>query len=178
LSGKEEVKKLDSIVADYTFLKYLFKSEFVFDEQEDLPENVTSFIEYFQEAGFLSRSEEDGGYKITKLGFDKLPIWAGLAKTFLESYWIAVKAISQQKSKAVKDDNLVKHMMYLGKRFHRLGIIDHIGALSELTFKNAISHIHEHIFNPHENTEETSSRSLERLSQLGQRLYELSHYGA
>jgi glycerol-3-phosphate O-acyltransferase len=178
LSGKEEVKKLDSIVADYAFLKYLFKSEFVFDEQEDLPENVTSFIEYFQEAGFLSRSEEDGGYKITKLGFDKLPIWAGLAKTFLESYWIAVKAISQQKSKAVKDDNLVKHMMYLGKRFHRLGIIDHIGALSELTFKNAISHIHEHIFNPHENTEETSSRSLERLSQLGQRLYELSHYGA
>jgi glycerol-3-phosphate O-acyltransferase len=172
------VKKLDSIVADYTFLKYLFKSEFVFDEQEDLPEKVTSFIEYFQEAGFLSRFEEDRGYKITKLGFDKLPIWAGLAKTFLESYWIAVKAISQQKNKAVKDDNLVKHMMYLGKRFHKLGIIDHIGALSELTFKNAMNLIHEDIFSPHNIAEENRSRALERLSQLGQRLYELSHYGS
>jgi glycerol-3-phosphate O-acyltransferase len=178
LSGREEVKKLDSIVADYAFLKSLFKSEFVFDEKEDLPEKVTSLIEYFQGAGFLSRFEEDGGYKITKLGFDKLPIWAGLAKTFLESYWIAVKAISQQKSKAVKDDNLVKHMMYLGKRFHKLGIIDHIGALSELTFKNAMNLIHEDIFSLHEITEENRSRALERLSQFGQRLYELSHYGA
>lgn len=178
LSGREEVKKLDSIVADYAFLKNLFKSEFVFDEKEDLPEKVTSFIEYFQDAGFFSRFEEDGGYKITKLGFDKLPIWAGLAKTFLESYWIAVKAISQQKNKAVKDDNLVKHMMYLGKRFHKLGIIDHIGALSELTFKNAMNLINKDIFDPHKITEENRSRALERLSQLGQRLYELSHYGA
>jgi glycerol-3-phosphate O-acyltransferase len=177
LSGKEEVKETDSIVADYAFLKNLFKSEFVFDEKEDLPEVVNAFIEYFLDAGFLSRFEEDGGYKITKLGFDKLPIWAGLVKTFLESYWIAVKAISQQTSKAVKDDNLVKHMMYLGKRFHKLGIIDHIGALSELTFKNAMNLVHEDIFGPHEITEENRFRALERLSQLGQRLYELSHYG-
>jgi glycerol-3-phosphate O-acyltransferase len=171
------VKETDSIVADYAFLKNLFKSEFVFDEKEDLPEVVNAFIEYFLDAGFLSRFEEDGGYKITKLGFDKLPIWAGLVKTFLESYWIAVKAISQQTSKAVKDDNLVKHMMYLGKRFHKLGIIDHIGALSELTFKNAMNLVHEDIFGPHEITEENRFRALERLSQLGQRLYELSHYG-
>ena len=69
-------------------------------------------------------------------------------------------------------------MNYLGRRFHKLGVIDHIGALSQLNFKNAISFINEDILNFQENSEEDRSHALERLSQLGQRLYELCHYRA
>ncbi|MFB0521626.1 MAG: 1-acyl-sn-glycerol-3-phosphate acyltransferase [Desulfatiglandales bacterium] len=178
LTGSEEVKNPESIVSDYAFLKNLFKHEFVFDENECLEKKVTSLIGYFLDSAFLSRSEENGGYKITKLGFDNLPIWAALAKTFLESYWIAIKSISQQKDKWDKRENLLKNMNYLGRRFHKLGIIDHIGALSQLNFTNALSFINEDVLNLQEISEKDRSRALERLSQLGQRVYELSHYRA
>ena len=176
LTGTEEVKTEESIISDYDFLKNLFQKEFVFDKREDLREKVISIIEYFLNSAFLSRSEENGGYKVTKLGFDRLPIWAALTKTFLESYWIAVKSISQQKNRADKGGgNLLKNMNYLGRRFHKLGVIDHIGALSQLNFKNAIIFINENILNVR-GISDGRSHSLEKLSQLGQRLYELSHY--
>ena len=133
-------------------------------------------IKYFLDSGFLSQSGANGGYKITKLGFDRLSIWASLPKTFLESYWIAVKAISQQRSKGEKKGNLLKNMDYLGKRFHKLGVIDHIDALSQLNFKNAISFIEKDIIHSKEASEEDHSGALERLSQLSQRLYNFSHY--
>ena len=178
LTGAEEVKELDSIISDYAFLKNLFKHEFVFDDEEDLQEKVISLTGYFLDSTFLSRSKGNGGYKITKLGFNKLPIWAALSKTFLESYWIAVKSISQQKNKGGKREDLLKNMNYLGRRFHKLGVIDHIGALSELNFKNAINFINKDILGVQKSSEEDNSHALERLSQLGQRLYELSHYRA
>ena len=176
LTGTEEVKTEESIISDYDFLKNLFKNEFVFDKRECLREKVISIVEYFLNSAFLSRSEENGGYQITKLGFDRLRIWAALTKTFLESYWIALKSISQQKNRSGKGGgNLLKHMNYLGRRFHKLGVIDHIGALSQPNFKNAIIFINESILNVR-GISDDRSYSLERLSQLGQRLYELSHY--
>jgi glycerol-3-phosphate O-acyltransferase len=177
LTGTGEVKNLESVISDYSFLKNLFKKEFVFEEKEDMREKVISAIEYFLDSGSLSQSEESGGYEITKLGFDRLPIWASLAKTFLESYWIAVKAIIQQRSKGDKKGNLLKNMDYLGKRFHKLGVIDHIGALSQLNYKNAVSFVEKDIINPQEISGEDYSGALERLSQLSQKLYNFSHYG-
>jgi glycerol-3-phosphate O-acyltransferase len=176
LTGAEEEKNLKSIISDYAFLQNLFKNEFFIDEKEDLQKKVSSLIEYFLDSNFLSQSNGDEGYKITKLGFNKLPIWAALAKTFLESYWIAAKSMSQQKNKDGKIEDLLKNMNYLGKRFHKLGVIDHIGALSELTFKNAISYINHDILNLHEDIKEDGPHEYERLPQLSQRLYTLSHY--
>ena len=176
LTGAEEEKNLKSIISDYTFLKNLFKNEFFFDKTENPQEKVISLTEYFLDSTFLSLSEGNGGYKITKLGFNKLPIWAALAKTFLESYWIAAKSMSQQKDKDGKIEDLLKNMIYLGKRFHKLGVIDHIGALSELNFKNAIRFINSDILNFQFDSKEDSSHNFERLPQFSQRLYKLSHY--
>jgi len=178
LTGAEEEKDLKSIISDYAFLKNLFKNEFVFDETESLQEKAISLTEYFLDSTFLSRSKENGGYKITKLGFNKLSIWAALTKTFLESYWIAAKSMSQQKNKDGKIEDLLKNMNYLGKRFYKLGVIDHIGALSELNFKNAISFINSDILNLQVDSKEDSPHDFERLPQLSQRLYKLSHYRA
>ena len=141
-------------------------------------ESASGATEYYAEAAFLTTSGNNGGYKITKLGFDKLPIWSALAKTFIESYWIAVKSMSQQKTKGEKGKDVLKNMEHLGRRFHELGLIDHIGALSQINYKNAMGFIKERVLNLPENSEEDRSHALERLSQLGQRLYELSHYRA
>ena len=151
--------------------------EFVFDEDIDSREQINSIIDYFVESGFLTRSIENGGFKITKRGFDRLPIWAALTKTFLESYWIVVKSMSQQKSKEGKTGDLLKKMNYLGKRFHKLGVIDHIGALSSLNYKNALNFINKEILSNHDNPDEENVSPHDRLAQFGQRLYELSHYG-
>lgn len=176
LTGQEEVKTLASIVADYGFLRALFQSEFVFDGDEAVEKKVISLSEYFLASRFLTPSESTMGYKITKLGFDKLPIWAALAKTFLESYWIVTKSIAQGQSKGGKGWDNLKNMEYLGKRFHKLGLVDHIGALSRLNYVNAIGFIKEDIMKSLPDSSEDPSIALEKLSHLGQRLYELSHY--
>ena len=176
LSESEEVKTQPSILSDYVFLKDLFRGEFVFDETEMMEDKVAPIMDYFLASAFLSYSEESVGYRITKLGFDKLPIWAALAKTFLESYWIAAKCMGQEKMRNGKRGDILKNMDYLGRRFHKSGLIDHIGALSRVNYKNALSFMNENILKAAENTEEDSAQAITRLSQLGQRLYELSHF--
>jgi glycerol-3-phosphate O-acyltransferase len=177
LIGREEVKNSDSIISDYAFLKDLFKNEFILNEHEDCGVKVTSIIEYFLGAGFLTRSLGNGAYKTTRLGIDELPIWATLAKTFLESYWIAAKTMGQKKDQKRKSAEILKDMNYLGQRFHKLGVIDHIGALSQLSFKNAMGYINKKILSVPKNAGEDPSYPLENLSQFAKRLHELSHYG-
>jgi glycerol-3-phosphate O-acyltransferase len=176
LMRREEVKSSDTIISDYTFLKDLFKNEFILKENEDCGVKVTSIIEYFLDVGFLTRSQENGAFRMTQRGFDELPIWATLAKTFLESYWIAAKAMSQKKDKKRKSGEVLKDMNYLGRRFHKLGVVDHIGALSQLSFKNAMGYINKNILSVPKDNGEDPSFPLESLSQFTKKLHELSHY--
>ncbi len=175
LSGKEEVRHTDDIVSDCAFFRNLFRHEFVFGEKEDLREKISLVLGYFLEAALITESEEGRGYKVTNLGHDKLPIWAALVKTFIESYWIAVKSMSGEKGKVGKKEDLLKEMHYLGRRFHKLGLIEHIGALSQLNFKNAATFINDEIFKA-SNPSNDEANVQDMLSKLGQRLYEFSHY--
>ena len=82
-----------------------------------------------------------------------MPIWAALAKTFLESYWIATQSFIQRENKSRKKGDLLKNMNYLGLRFHKMGLIDHLEAVSRINFSNAISFINEEILQGQEVTE-------------------------
>jgi len=175
LTGKDEEKDMESLISDYIFLKNLFKNEFVFDEREDPGEKVRSITGYFLESDYLTPVEGAEGYAITKSGYDKLPVWGALTKTFLESYWIATKAISQKQKKEGKTGDPLKSMPYLGKRYHKLGFIDHVEALSQFNFKNALDFIKEEVLNGKKALIEGSTES-ERLSKFSQKLYELSRY--
>jgi glycerol-3-phosphate O-acyltransferase len=174
LAGREAEKRLDTILADYAFMQSLLKTEFLFDEEETDGEKIRTIMDYFLEASFVSKSPEQDAFKITKMGFDKLPTWASLTKTFLESYWIATKAMGHQKNLSLKEDALLKKMSYLGKRFHKLGVVDHVGALSKLNFINAVGVIRRDFLRrrPHKEHE-----PMEILSQLSQRIHELSRHG-
>jgi glycerol-3-phosphate O-acyltransferase len=176
LSGTEDIKKMDSIVSDYVFLKDLFQIEFVFDEDEDVQTKTLSTVEYFMDSGFLTYQRETAGYKITKFGFDKLPIWASLAKTFIESYWITSRAMSQTSDGKKKKTDLLKSIDYLGKRLFKLGVIEHIGALSQINFQNAMTFINKNVLNPSGNGERNQKYSSEKISQFSKKLHDLSHY--
>lgn len=177
LSGHEEEKNPELLIREYSFLQNLFKNEFIFETNADDTQKVFSALAYFQETGFLMPCNAPAqNYTLTKLGYEKLPIWAGLIKTFLESYWIAVKVLNQEKEKTFNKEDLLKNMVYMGKRFYKLGIIDHIGALSRLNFENAFNLIQEELFTEDSGEAGARSQSRERLAALGQKLYELSHY--
>ena len=178
LTGTKEVKTGDAILTDYNFMKELFKNEFVFDEQKDTQEEIDEITAYFLDASLITQSADKGGYRLSRLGFDRLPIWAGLAKTFIESYWIAARSFMEQKNKTTKEEGLLKNMSDLGLRFHKLGLIDHMESISPLSFKNAIPFFNDNILHPQEKPDEDGSGSRERLSRLSQRLHELSHYRA
>jgi hypothetical protein len=122
----------------------------------------------------VSAPAEKGAFQITRMGFDNLPVWANLAKTFMESYWIATKAMGHQKNLSLKEEALLKKMSYLGKRFHKLGVVDHVGALSKLNFTNAVAVIRRDFLRRGQRKEQ---EPLEVISQLSQRIYELSRYG-
>ncbi|MBW2028415.1 MAG: 1-acyl-sn-glycerol-3-phosphate acyltransferase [Deltaproteobacteria bacterium] len=175
LTGTEEEKDLASIVSDYALLRYLLQNEFLFDETEELEANVSSLLQYFLESSLVAESGNQS-FRITKLGFDRLPMWAALAKTYLESYWIAFRSVSKYKDGKGKKSELLKHMGYLGKRFYKLGLIEDIGALSQINFTNAMSFINTHILKA-QDTETGGPEGPDRVLELSQKLYEFSHYG-
>lgn len=175
LTGTEEIKDPETVLEDYVFLRNLFRNEFVFETREDDRAKILDLIADFLDPPFLSGSPEDGGYKITKLGFDKLRIFASLVQTFLESYWIAAK--SMQEKFGSKRGEILKAMNATAKRYHKLKIIDHIGALSPLNFDNAVAVIKQDVLTSKESPDEGPAEPLDRLSRLTRRLYNLSHYG-
>jgi len=175
LRGTEEVKTDEAILADYAFLKKLFKNEFVYEEERDIRKEIDKVTAYFLEASYIKQSHANGEYKLTRLGYDELPVWAALAKTFLESYWIATRSYIQEKKDRKKTD-LLKHMNYVGLQLHKLGFIDHIEAVSQLSFQNAVRFIKEEILEAQGKSEEDSAKAQEMLMQFSQRLYDLSHY--
>jgi hypothetical protein len=97
-----------------------------------------------------------------------------MAKTFLESYWIATRSFIQREHKSKKRGDLLKNMNFLGLRFNKLGLIDHMEAVSKVNFNNAINFISEDILQSHQDPRQVRKK----LNKLSQRIYELSHYRA
>jgi len=84
--------------------------------------------------------------------------------------------MSHKKNKGAKEEELIKKMNHLGKKFYKLGVIDHIGALSQINLKNATRFFQEYI---REDSEKgmngVSERQGKNLSWIAEKLYELSH---
>jgi len=174
LTGREDERDEDSLTSDYAFLEDLFRNEFVFDQSKDPRSKVLEAMDFFLEEGYVSRSGQGSGYRITKPGYEKLPIWAALAKTFVESYWIAVRSAGSKKAEGSNPEEGLKHAMILGRRLYKSGAVDHVGALSPLNFQNAFAVIHKQL---HGRATGAESEAPERLAKLGQKLYAMAHYG-
>lgn len=174
LNGSEETKAKEDVIKDYIFLREVFRKEFLWSEPKDPEEEVTQMISYFTKASYITRNNSAYGFTMTKLGFERLPIWASLSKTFLESYWIATRAFIEQEGQSQKRGDLLKRMTYLGNRSYKLGAIEHEEAVSQLTFKNAISFINEGILHNRDRWGDESVR--QELIRLSDRLYNLAHY--
>ncbi len=174
LTGKEGKKTREALLADYDFLKDLFKNEFVYEGERSIQQEVDAVTDYFLEVSYLKRTNR--GYVLTEQGLVDLPIWAGLAKTLIEAYWVAIRSFIQRERDNGKKPDLLKNMNHLGYRLHKLGLLDNLEAISQVNFKNAVRFINRDVLQGKRKSDEDRSQTLQRLSQLSQRLYELSHY--
>lgn len=172
LSGPEEEKSLDSIVFCHDFLKKSFGKEFLFDHMENTEVKVNSIINYFLEEGLIRQSDETRGFTISKAGFDKLSSWASLAKTFIESYWIAANVMVQCKDEKISGENLIKRIIDAGNKYYDSGVIDHIGAISRINFQNAVTYINSQVL-ASEDEKGDKTQDYVRLTEFSRQLHEL-----
>lgn len=172
-SANKDIKNSKSVSDDYFFLKRLFKKEFVYEEEQGSNKEFERVMSYFLKNNLITKTDMNGGYSITRLGFDVLPFWSAVSKTFLESYWIASRVFIQKIEKTNKKKELLKRMTYLGNLYHKQGLIDHIEAISQVNFSNAIQCLSE-MFLTSQADNNDKQKVLEDLSQFSQRLYELS----
>ncbi|HIJ19618.1 MAG TPA: hypothetical protein HPP58_01080 [Deltaproteobacteria bacterium] len=177
LTGSENVKKDSEIVEDYSFLKKLFRYEFIYEGETTAPQEIDGATAYFREVFFIERDDADQGYVLSRSGFEELPHWAAFIMPFLESYWIATRCMIGDKERKVwqRNDEL-KSMSSMGQRFQKQGIIDHIEAVSQPNFKNALRFLKEEGFSISEKEKEDSPEKLEKLAALSQRLYDFIRY--
>jgi glycerol-3-phosphate O-acyltransferase len=176
LTGTRELKTHEEIHADYTFLRDLFRNEFVYASNSAVSlGGLDPAIDYFLQRAYISPNEEGpSGYKLTKAGFDTLPLWAGMIKTFLESYWVVTRTLMEAQAGTRKKGDPMKNVWINGAKFLKLGLIDHVEAISQASFANAMDYIREEILKPQGEAERPPRHS--PLSQLSHRLYELANF--
>jgi glycerol-3-phosphate O-acyltransferase len=177
LTGNEEITPRENVIVDYAFLKNVFRYEFIFEEETQTPdEEVNNILDYFFQASLLVKSEVRAGYSLTRPGLEQTMVWANLAKTFLESYWIATRGIIKHEKDGKKRSDMLKSMTYLGQRYHRLGLVDHLESISQISFKNAIRMIGEDFPLSEERSETERDHTLENLALFSKRLHQFSQY--
>ncbi len=165
LKGKERKRDLSLLFDEFQFLKEILRNEFAFLESE-INSKILNTLRYFETLGYI-RLEDDSFYPTLK-GIKELPLFGNILKSFLESYWIASRAMEARPSK--KGKGLLKYMSFLGKRYQKLNIISNIESLSHLNFQNAISSLNDLISGKGNLFPKELTRS-EILSQISKRLY-------
>ena len=175
LAGTEETKPFETLMEDFRFLKQLFSHEFIFERDETgTAAEVDNLLEDFLKSGLVEKTAGSNGYRITRRGFEQFPFWAGFAKTFLESYWIAARSMALEENSGKGIPALLKNMRYLGLRYHKMGLIDHREAISQITFKNAIRFWKEKIKNT-DISPDAGGSVRDPLLRMARRLYDMSH---
>jgi hypothetical protein len=84
--------------------------------------------------------------------------------------------MSQTNGEKKKKPDLLKSMDYLGKRLLKLGVIEHVGALSQINFQNAMTFINKNILHASRNREHGHLYLNENLFQFSKRLHDLSQF--
>ncbi|MFO7784937.1 MAG: 1-acyl-sn-glycerol-3-phosphate acyltransferase [Desulfatiglandales bacterium] len=174
LRGRVEILPDTIIEEDYRFLRNIFSKEFVVETAPDDRTRVRKVLSDFLEARLVSEEPSGEGYRITRLGHDRLPAWSRFAKTFLESYWIAVQTLLQEGRKPGKKGDELKAMKLMGMKYHKLGLIDHPESVSQLTFSTALDRLTEELRRDKGEPQETLGEEEEKLKKIGRRLYEMA----
>jgi len=138
VKGSPEFSALD-IAEDYVFLQILFKNDFAFDVNKAPEEAVGDILSVFLDENILAAHPTvPDMYSISAEGLDKLKVFAAFLKTYLESYWIALKYLQQEKGRTEAADDRLKRILQVGNQMYRNREISRKESLSKITYRNAV----------------------------------------
>ena len=124
----------------YLSLQDLFKYEFAYDIEKSAEFYVRKSIKAFiDDAALMPHATLPDTYQITSAGLRALQLYARFVKSYLEAYLVALSQIGRQKSSDVGYKEHAKKAGALGSRMLKQGEITCPEALSQVTFKNALT---------------------------------------
>jgi len=131
---------VQQITGSYAFLQVLFKNEFAFDVDSDpeniIQENIDAFL---RQALLAPHPAKPDTYNLTPDGLTKLRSFSGFLKTYLESYWVALRFLNQDAGETTETEDQLRKTMQMGNRIYRTKEIERKEALSKVSFNNALA---------------------------------------
>jgi glycerol-3-phosphate O-acyltransferase len=125
------------IIEDYTYLRKLFKYEFIYDLEFSDEQRVRQAVEFFKDHGYVT--EGNGMVRVDEKGGDALPLFAELIRNLIESYLVTSEALPNYITRGPKSErDLIKRINVTGQRMLKKKEITRVEALSRINFQNAI----------------------------------------
>ena len=125
---------------NYRYLQDLFKYEFAYDIEKPSEFYVRKSIKAFiDDAVLMPHPTLPDTYNITSAGLRKLRLYARFIKSYLEAYHVVLTQLGRQKSSDIGYKEQAKKTAATGARMLKDGQIECPEALSQVTFRNALS---------------------------------------
>ena len=123
----------------YSFLREMFCQEFTSDKDQDAGFYVRKTLKAFIDSNILlPHTTLPDTYNITASGYRKLKSFSGFLSTFLESYLIVVNFYERYPEDTITNlKDRIKKIQSIGNRMYKRKEIEHVEALSKVTYKNA-----------------------------------------
>jgi glycerol-3-phosphate O-acyltransferase len=131
---------LTGIEEDLVFFRNFFKFEFGYDADENLRDTIEQLLSFYMAQGFVTASEsQEGTYHISHPGLKALSAFSSLLRSYVESYWIVLKATKYLSKKPYNDRDFMKKINSLGNKLYKLELVERFESISRITFENAIT---------------------------------------
>ena len=132
---------LDGIAEDLNFFRDFFKFEFVYDADESLNETIEQVFTFYLSQGFMTALKNgEETYRISHKGLKALSSFSSCLKSYLESYWIVLRAIKYLAKKPLSERDFLKKINSLGNKLYKLELAERFESLSRITFENGLKY--------------------------------------
>ena len=130
---------LEGIEADLLFFRDFFKFEFVYDADENLGETINQVLAYCLSQRFIiEASSQFHTYRITHQGLKALSCFASLLRSYMESYWIVLRATKYLDKKPHSEKDFLKKINSMGNKLYKLELVERFESISRISFENAV----------------------------------------
>lgn len=130
----------EALYPGYAFLQEFLQKEFVNDIDKPSEYHVASVLRTFTDMAMLDIHPEPPDHYTPGINFDKLPLFAGFLRPYLEAHWVVLDYIRKHPKRSLNDRDILKKTVQWGDRLYKDGIITLKESLFTINFKNGIDY--------------------------------------
>ncbi|MFZ5568919.1 MAG: 1-acyl-sn-glycerol-3-phosphate acyltransferase [Thermodesulfobacteriota bacterium] len=129
------------LITTYHFLRELFINEFAFDVDKTPTVHIRKTLKAFIDIGMLvPHPTLPETYTLTSAGLKKIKFFAAFLKTYLESYLVVLHFFIRYPAQIIEGKDRIKKIQSIGNRMYNRKEIEHVEALSKISYLNADKH--------------------------------------